>query len=60
MILKQATGAPCYANNGATGIMILYSTASIQTLGLEVSTRLKEISTVLMPMFIKSMQIALK
>ena len=34
--------APCYANKGATEIMILYSQASIQTLGLEVSTLLKE------------------
>ena len=40
-------GALCYANIWATEIVILYRTASIQTLALEVSTLLKEISTVL-------------
>ena len=47
-------------NNRETQIVILYSMASIQTLVLEVSTLLKDISTALMLMFIKEMQIALK
>ena len=38
MIVKQAMGVPCYANNRETKLVILYSTAPNQTLRLEVST----------------------